>query len=255
MLRPFGLTNLEAELYELTHRGNPGDRAFYAKSCAKARRVLELGAGYGRLIPDLSRSAAEIWGLERDAQLLAAARRVVLQLGPAQRRKVKLLGGDMRDFNLEQKFDRILLPYNGLYCLLNRRDILRCFKCVKRHLAPGGEFIFDVWSANRFYRDARSSAYRDEPGPILSIAHRSQIWDVFEKSRLRSRSQRLDVTYTYLSRERGTRVTIPIEQRYAPSSELIELVTSAGLQIKAVHGDFATHRFSRKSPHIVMRAT
>src|SRR5664280_1029432 len=253
MLRPFGLTKLQAELYELTHRGNPGDRAFYAKACAKAARVLELGTGYGRLIPDLSRSVGEIWGLERDAQLLAAARRVVRQLGPAQQRKVRLIGGDMRDFDLESKFDRIILPYNGLCCLLNRRDILRCFKCVKRHLAPGGEFIFDVWAADRFYRDARASAYRDEPWPILSIAHRSHIWDVFEKSRLRSRSQRLDVTYTYVSRERGTQVTIPIAQRYFPSGAPMPLVARADLQVKAIYGDFEMPRFGRNSPDLVIR--
>jgi len=262
------LTKLQAELYALTHRGNPGDRSFYANTCAKAGRILELGTGYGRLIPDLigggSRFdiAKELWGLERDPELLAAARVVVRQLGPAQRSHVKLLIGDIREFELKQLFDRIILPYNGLYCLKNRRDILSCFKCVKRQLAPRGEFIFDVWNADPFHRDARSSArmrgasriHSDEPGPIVSIAHGSQVWDVFEKSRLRSRLQRLDVTYTYVSQERGTSVVIPIEQRYAPSGELIERVTSAGFRIKAIYGDFSRCSFGRNSPHLVIRA-
>lgn len=258
------MTKLEAELYALTHRGNPGDQAFYAKSCARAQRVLELGTGYGRLIPGLASDGDRnnpdkaIIGLDRDRALLAAAKRAVTQLGPGLRRRVKLLRGDMGDFNLELKFDRIILPYNGLYCLLNRRDILRCFACVKRHLTPGGEFIFDVWASDRFHHDmqlnARAGNHRDDIEPIVSFAHRSRVWDVFEKSRVRTRMQRLDVTYTYISRERGNRVIIPIEQRYAPSGELIKLITGAGLCIKAVYGNFARQRFGTNSPHLVIRA-
>ncbi len=257
------MTKLEAELYALTHRGNPGDRSYYAKACAGAQSVLELGTGYGRLIPDLLSTDSRIRpraviGLDRDPALLAAAKHAVARLSPGSRRQVRLVRGDMRDFDLGQEFDRVILPYNGLYCLLNRKDIVRCFSCVKRHLAPGGEFIFDVWAADRFHRDtrsnARSQAHYDDGEPIVSFAHRSQVWDVFEKSRLRCRVQRLDVTYTYVSRESGTSVTIPIEQRYAPSSELMELVTSAGLCIKAIYGNFARQRFGINSQYVVIRA-
>ena len=258
------MTTLEAELYALTHRGNPGDRAFYSKACERVQRVLELGTGYGRLIPDLLSNGTRIKsdrliiGLDRDPALLAAAKRTVAQLSPGLRRQVRLLRGDMRDFELGQTFDRIILPYNGLYCLLNRRDILRCFACVRRHLAPGGEFIFDVWAADGFHRamrlNAKSREHRDDPEPIVSFAHRSQVWDVFEKSHLRTRVQRLDVTYTYISRKRGNRVTIPIEQRYAPSSELTELVASVGLRSKSIYGDFLMSRFTAKSPYVVIRA-
>ena len=258
------MTKLEAELYALTHRGNPGDRAFYAKSCAGAQHVLELGTGYGRLIPDLLSARPRISpdrvviGLERDPAMLAAAKRGVAQLSPGLRSQSRFVSGDMRDFDLAQRFDRIILPYNGLYCLLNRKDILRCFTCVKRHLAPGGEFIFDVWAADRFNRDmqlsVRSGNHRDDIDPIVSFAHHSQVWDVFEKSRLRTRVQRLDVTYTYIPRGRGTRVTILIEQRYAPSTELRELVELAGLRVKSMHGDFSGGRFKIDSPHVVLRA-
>jgi SAM-dependent methyltransferase len=258
------LTKLEAELYALTHRGNPGDRAFYAKSCAKAQRILELGTGYGRLIPDLLSAGTRpnpdraIVGLDSDPSLLATAKHAVGRLTLGLRGQVKLLHGDMRDFDLGARFDRIILPYNGLFCLLNRRDILRCFTCVKRHLAPDGEFIFDVWAADRFHRDMQSNSssqnHRDDSAPIVSFAHRAEVWDVFEKSRLRTRLQRLDVMYTYISQRRGTRVTIPIEQRYAPSGELIELVTGAGLCIKAIYGNFGRQRFRANSPQVVIRA-
>ena len=254
------LTKLEATLYALTHRGNPGDREFYAKACAPGQRVLELGSGYGRLMVDFvaaakrSAPAPRYFGLEQEPQLLALARRTLSVLTPAQRQQVRLVQGNMCNFELGREFDRIILPYNGLYCLLNHRDILRCLRCVKRHLAPGGEFLFDVWAANRFHRDANGEEYHDDPGAILAIASGANMWSVFEKSRLRSRLQRLDVTYTYVSPQRGRCVTIPIAQRYACSSELVDLLSRAGLHVKAKYGTFTKRQFQPQSSHLIVRA-
>jgi SAM-dependent methyltransferase len=255
------LTRIQSELYTLTHRGNPGDREFYAKACSSAHRILELGSGYGRLIPALLGGAAsrapqrELWGIEQDPHLLAAAKHAARSLAPRRQSLVHLRAGDMRSFDCAVQFDRIILPYNGLNCLLNRRDTLRCMKCVKRHLAPGGQFIFDVWLADQFHKDASSSAYHDDPGPILALTHRSQTWDVFEKSHLRRRLQRLDVNYTYICRETGAEVTISISQRYAPVVEHRELLEAAGLRVVATYGDFSERRLGRNSPFLVMRAT
>lgn len=255
------LTRVQAELYALTHRGNPGDREFYAKACSNAHRILELGSGYGRLLPALLAGATsrapqrELWGIEQDPHMLAAAKRAVHSLALGCQSRVHLRAGDMREFNCDVQFDRIILPYNGLNCLLNRRDTLRCLKCVKRHLAPGGEFIFDVWLADHFHKDAASRAYHDDAGPILTVTHRSQTWDVFETSRLRSRLQRLDVNYTYISREKATEITIPISQRYAPAAEHRALLEAAGLRIVATYGDFAQQRLGCNSPFLIVRAT
>jgi SAM-dependent methyltransferase len=244
----------QAELYALTHRGNAGDREFYAAACRGAASVLELGAGYGRLLPALSAVSREVTALEREPWLLTAARRELRRLPKGQQRRLSLLRGDMQRFDLGRRFERIILPYNGLYCLLGRRALLACFRCVKRHLEPGGLFLFDVWAADAFQRRAAAAAYHDDDGPILTICRGTQTWDVFETSRLRQREQRLDVVYTYVSRERGTRVTIPIEQRYAPSTELRALLERAGLSVKATQGDFAGRRFDARSGALIVQA-
>ena len=164
----------------------------------------------------------------------------------------------MQSFALGRRFDRIVLPYNALYCLLGRRALVSCFRSVRAHLAPGGGFLFDVWAADPFQRRARLRAlresHRDERGAIVSLAHRGQVWDVFERSRLRSAAQRLDVNYTYVSRQRGTRVEIPIAQRYATSRELEELLASAGLRLRAQWGGFSGQPFGPRSELFVALA-
>jgi SAM-dependent methyltransferase len=255
MLPSARLTELEAELYALTHRGNAGDAEFYARQCSGVGSVLELGTGYGRLLPALSAAARQVVGLDREASLLRAARRTLRGLPVHQRGSVSLVEADMQSFALGRTFDRVVLPYNALYCLLGRRALASCFRSVKAHLAPGGSFVFDVWAADPFQRRARlralSEAHRDEAGAIVSIGHRGQVWDVFEQSRLRSATQRLDVTYTYVSRQRGTRIELLIEQRYATSLELEELLAGAGLRVQSLSGGFSGQPLGPRSELLV----
>lgn len=248
------MTPLEAELYALTHRGNPGDARFYAEACAGAASVLELGVGYGRLLPSLSRAARHVVGLDREPRLLAAARRALRTLPAGQQRRVRLVRGDMQSFDLGQEFERIVLPYNGLYCLRSQKALFTCLRSVRAHLAPRGEFLFDVWAADRFHRDSDSTGYRDDELPILNICRGKRSWDVFETSRLRKRQQRLDVLYTYVPLGSGAPASIEIQQRYAPSIELFELLARAGLEVRASYGGFTGQRFLARSEQLVVRA-
>lgn len=248
------MTPLAAELYASTHRGNPGDIAFYAEACREVRSVLELGAGFGRLLPALARASRKVVGLDLDPSLLGLAKRATRTLPETLQSRLTLVRGNMQDFELGQRFDRIVLPYNGLYCLKSQRAALACFRSVRGHLAPGGLFVADVWAADTFHRGAHARAYRDDRGPILSIARGAEVWDVFERSRLRRREQRLDVTYTYVSRRRARTVIVPIAQRYLRFEELSQLLERAGLELETVYGDFAGTPHGPRSEHVVFTA-
>lgn len=248
------VNRLRAELYMLTHRGNAGDIQFYARACRRAASVLELGTGYGRLLPALARTAREVVALELDADLLALARKHMRGLPPPQRERVALRRGDMRTFELGQRFERILLPYNGLYCLRTPSEVLRCFRSVRAHLAPGGLFLADVWAADGFHRHADSEAHSDDTTPIVSLSRGAQHWDVYERTRLHRSRQRLEVTYEYVPRHRAASVSIRIDQRYLLVGELHDLLGRAGLELHGLHGDFAGGRYRRSSEHVVFSA-
>lgn len=217
--------------------------------------MLELGTGYGRLIPALIGDSRELVGIDRERSLLRLARRRVAELPLARRKLVKLMHGDMERFELAEKFDRIVAPYNVLYCLPGKRALLRCLRCVAAHLDLRGALLFDVWCADAFAPCAASSHHHDERGSILSLARGGQTWDVFESSRLTSARQRLDVTYTYIERRRGTRVSIGIPQRYWTSRQLIEALSAAGLRVDALWGGFDQRPFRRGSEHLIVRAS
>jgi SAM-dependent methyltransferase len=242
-----------AELYALTHRGNSGDLAFYRDVCRGTESVLELGSGSGRLLKALAGVRRQVVGLELDPELLALAKRNLRALSPAKRKALRVLQADMRNFELPERFERVLLPYNALYCLLSKRDALACFRSAHRALEPGGKLALDVWNAEPFQRSPAQTG-ADDPAPIVTLRHAARTWDVFERSSVRRAQQRLDVSYTYVPREGGVAYQIPIAQRYYLSTEISELLERAGFAIEARYGNFARRRFGHRSAQLIVLA-
>jgi SAM-dependent methyltransferase len=243
---------LDAQLYALTHRGNPGDLAHYARICRDASSVLELGAGSGRVLTALARSDCALWGLELDADLLALGRRAVKQLPAGARRQVELVQGNMERFTLPRRFQRVLLPYNGFYCLLSPSAARRCLRSVRAALEPGGLFAFDVWNGDAIHT---SGLQPDTPNEArLRFEHDGRSWRVFESCRPARGAQRLDVTYTYAPDGHAAPRTQLIRQRYYLVEELTQLLTSCGFQVQALRSNFSGSTFSKHSNRLVVTA-
>src|SRR5439155_232363 len=63
--------------------------------------------------------------------------------------------GDMRSFDLGETFDFVFIATNSLLHLHESSDIVSCFQAVRRHLNPGGRFVFDVFNPSmRLLADA-----------------------------------------------------------------------------------------------------
>ncbi|HLF10353.1 MAG TPA: class I SAM-dependent methyltransferase, partial [Gammaproteobacteria bacterium] len=83
---------------------------------------------------------------------------------------VRWVEGDMRDFDLEDRFALVMLPSNNLCHLLTVDDFQRCMRSVKRHLLPGGALVIDVFvpDLNLLLQDAKEehllSEYEDPSG-------------------------------------------------------------------------------------------
>jgi SAM-dependent methyltransferase len=245
---------VSAELYALTHRGNAGDSAFYQRVCRGAKSVLELGSGYGRILSALAQAKRRVIGLELDPTFIALAKKNLRKLPVEKRRSVHLVDGDMRDFVLDAPVERVLLPYNALFCLLTKRDALSCFRAARRALTPGGGLALDVWNAEPFHNTASMRAQADDGEPITVLRHAGQTFDVFERSRVRRAQQRLDVDYAYVPRKRVPGCEISIAQRYYLADEIEALLGRAGFALQARFGDFSGRRFTARAPQLILLA-
>jgi SAM-dependent methyltransferase len=118
---------------------------YYAELAARASGdVLELACGTGQLTVPLAGAGVPIAGLDLSEPMLSAAK----ERAAAAKVFVEHLLGDMRNFDLGRQFALIFIARNSLLHLHSTEDILAAFAMVRRHLAPGGMFAFDIFNSN-----------------------------------------------------------------------------------------------------------
>ena len=104
--------------------------------------ILELACGTGRLaIPISENRDRSVTGLDISENMLNLAK------CKAAERKVNIdwVVGDIRQFDLNNQFDAILLLFNSISHLHRRSDFEDCMACVKNHLRNDGIFVISAF--------------------------------------------------------------------------------------------------------------
>ena len=142
-------------------------------------RVLELACGTGRVTLPLSKAGFRhdptfrLVGLDSSVAFLDRAREK-LRVAPSNLSTVvSFVQGDMREFDLGEDFDLVILPYNSLTFLHDIDDQLSCFASVRQHLTPGGRFAIDMsvpdfgllHEAQHYFPLLRQELSRHHPAP------------------------------------------------------------------------------------------
>lgn len=136
-----------AEYYDIVHTGLPGEAEFYVGQAVRAGGpVLELGCGTGRICIPMAMSGVDVTGLEISKEMLARCRAKKRAAGKTPGR-MTLIHGDMRDFEIDARFDLIVIPYRGFMHLLSPDDQLACLDAARRHLTDDGLLVLNVWLA------------------------------------------------------------------------------------------------------------
>lgn len=135
----------DSAFYDLVHGefASSETLAFYEdKIKSHGSPVLELACGTGAYLIPLREKGYEIDGLDISNEMLDRAKEKARQRNV----EIDVRNGDIRDFQVNKKFNLILLLGNSLQHLLTRKEVENCFAAVKRHLMPGGKFIVEVFN-------------------------------------------------------------------------------------------------------------
>jgi SAM-dependent methyltransferase len=100
-----------------------------------AKRILEVACGTGSILKGLS-SRYDVAGLDLSETMLMGAREKLPE--------APLYHGDMRQFTTGEQYDAVLCMFDSINHLTTKSDWKKTFKSIRRHLEPGGLFIFDV---------------------------------------------------------------------------------------------------------------
>jgi len=147
--RPLGVDReiYDADLYDGFNHSDD-DLPFYL-GCARAAHgpVLELCCGSGRLTIPLAQAGIDITGLDFTRSMLDRARQKARMSGLG----IRLVRGDMRRTSLGRRFKLVFIPYNSIQNTYSIADVERVLANVRRHLAPGGRFVFDIFHPSLSY--------------------------------------------------------------------------------------------------------
>jgi len=237
-----------ARLYDLMYPPamDVGSRPQFYRDLAVAAHgpVLEVACGTGSHLLPIAERGIACQGIDLSNAMLALARTKFDAAGL----RVGLQMGDMTDFDIGTKFALVFVAANSLTHLHATADIVRCFRAVRRHLAPGGRFAFDVFNPSVRILAAADGARREMQR--FEDPQRGQICvDVAERYDAAAQVTR-GVWYFSADREPDFFVA-SVEVRSMFPQELPLLIEAGGLRLLDRFGDSERSPFSTNAPQQV----
>jgi SAM-dependent methyltransferase len=165
---------------------------------AHAECILELGCGSGGHAVYLVQTGYRLHGIDKSEKMLSLARAKTLKLPAPERNRLSWGQADIRQVQLNQRYDAVLSLFHVINYQVGDDEIPRLFKTVGRHLKPGGAFIFDCWHG--------PAVVRQKPEIRLKRAETSEllITRICEPESLPDRKI-VDVHYTFFVENKKTK--------------------------------------------------
>ena len=237
--------------------GRLQDVAFYRDAVREfGDPVLELGCGTGRIMMALAEAGKRITGLDLSERMLERAVKKRAALLVEARERLHLVQGDMARFDLGEKFRLVIIPFRPFQHLLEVRQQLDCLDCVRKHLAPGGRLILDVFQtdAERMHdpvhlREMLVTEYKTKDARQVRITERVVAFHRAE--------QRNDVEMIFSIRHpdgRQERLVFAWTLRYFFRYEIEHLLARCGFRVTALYGNFDRTPIRDDSPEMIFVA-
>jgi SAM-dependent methyltransferase len=250
----------DAWIYELIHRGHRGDKLFYRRVCRGAERVLELGCGYGRLLLPIAEVAREVVGVETHPGLVERLEARIAALPPERAARVAVARQDMRGPLPAGPFDRVVIPYNGLFCLPSEADQIACLAAARAVVTPGGRLFFDAYVIDEESLtpgEVGAEPIADEYEHVLTVLAPEGQFDIYEQNVEYPGAQRIDAHFrVVLSDEEGGETVFAhsVEHRFLLPTQIEPVLAAAGWRLTSLAGGWRGARFGRRSALMVVEA-
>lgn len=243
-VRPRLMLYDDADLYDTLLRPGPHVPFYGALARQAAGPVLELACGTGQITVPVALEGHPVVGLDRSRPMLAAAERRAAAAGA----RVELVERDMRGFELGRRFALIFIARNSLLHLSTAADFAALFAAVRRHLAPGGRFAFDV-----FNPDVRILARPKGERSVLMRVPSARYGELTVEAAndYDAATQVNRATWFVSAPGRPDAWVAPLHLRSIFPEELPLLVAAGGFRLVRRDGDFAGGAFAAASVHQV----
>ena len=168
-----------AEFYDILHSSYDADLKIYLELAKEhGDPLLELGCGTGRLLIPLAAAGHAVTGVDLSGDMLARCQEKLDIDGEVTAKRVSLVQGDIRRFELGRKFNLIMAACNTILHCTTIPDLLAVFARAREHLAPGGVFAVDFSIPN--VKAMIESSGEEEVFEVIHPVRGSRIVDTYK---------------------------------------------------------------------------
>jgi ubiquinone/menaquinone biosynthesis C-methylase UbiE len=248
---------LYAQLYDVAVSDRPGEIDFYHDLMQRLKsdqvNMLEIACGTGRVSLQIVSEDVTITGLDVSPELLHIAREKSADL-----QNVRWVLGDMRAFDLGQKFDLVIIPGHSFQFMLTPMDQVQCLNYIKRHLRSNGMLVVHLdhqdfnWLGSLPRQVTGTySEWRELKHPLTGHVVRTANEWIFEPA-----TQTATVTTVWEEIGLDNIVTNRWQRKPMPLHcvfrfEMDHLLKRMGYAIEAVYGDFFKNPLMDESDQMI----
>jgi SAM-dependent methyltransferase len=192
-----------------------------------------------------------IVGVDLSPSMLEICRKRLLSETEEVRSRVRLIEADMRDFDLEQTFNLITLPFRPFQHLTTVDDQLSCLDSIHRHLVHGGRLILDLFnpSLEALVQDNVGEEFGEEPEFTTPDGRRVVRRHTIVARDYSNQINHVELVY-YVTHPDGRRDRLvhAFPMRYLFRFEAEHLLSRSGFEVEKLYADYNKTLYGSKYP-------
>lgn len=243
----------DGELYDAIFHDFDYAVDFYVALARQARGpILDVGCGTGRVLLPCLQAGAIGHGLDNAAAMLDRLRAKAANLGFDP----PLHQADMSHFSLPQRFSLVAITFNAFAHNLTQADQIRCLRCCREHLLPGGRLALDAYfpglgiiGAAENTRVLELETRDPRTGLPLRLYDTRRFDRVEQIQHSVNEIEKLNEAGEVLGIERSE-----FDVRWVYKHEMALLLRCAGFSHWMIHGDFSGRDLTMETDAMVVQA-
>ena len=240
MIKKFDIYS-EPEIYDDQYWWKKDDIEFYKNLIPSGSKVLELGAGTGRLAIPLLRHNVDYYGLELSPIFCNHANQIIKRAYGVNR----IIEGDMRNFNIDMRFDYIFIAFNSFLHLLKNKDASACFQAIYKHLNDDGKFILDILVPHPHFLCRE----KDDQLPVMDFkdSQSGELVEIFENSEYNYETEICNIDWIYRYKKSLKEKIFNYKMRMYYPDTINRMLVDCKFNISKMYGDYSMGMFSEES--------
>lgn len=230
-----------AHLYDTDNRDRLlDDISFYLEEAHKVNGpILELACGTGRVSIPLAQAGKKVVGIDISPPMLKVFSEKLKKYPIAIQNNINIYKADITNFELNKKFDLIILPFSTFQVFCDNSQVKSCLNSVRRCLNQEGVFIFNCFNPQGFLDETWCKKDEDLDYTIYDENGQKILERKNLKSGIDTKNQIIYVELIYdefKNSERINRTIDKLKMKYYYPSQLIQLLTSNNFEILERYG-------------------